>query len=235
MAQSLLGKIRTLVVGGAHTLLDKAIDMNSVSAIKQHVRDLEHAVEELEHSACMADGHVITVSQDIATLKIQIAECDNNINIILGDGDDVNDHSALPIQVRLEAFNRTLEDKHSELSAAKSTAVEINDAASALNAKKNEMVGQLGRLEAMERTAKAKSQGTAALKRAGDALSSATSVSVDDVAARLRQQANVEDQRFKRALQGVKASGDQDVALIKAKAALEERKKKLAAAVQTSS
>jgi len=37
--------------------MDKVIDLNSIGAVKQYVRDLEKALEDLEDASAAAAGH----------------------------------------------------------------------------------------------------------------------------------------------------------------------------------
>ncbi|MEK7566941.1 MAG: PspA/IM30 family protein, partial [Patescibacteria group bacterium] len=61
-------KFRDLGLASIHSLLDKAIDLNSVAVVKQHVRDLENALSELENGAAEAAGYVRTLNREAIEL-----------------------------------------------------------------------------------------------------------------------------------------------------------------------
>src|SRR3989344_5452236 len=101
---SLFEKIRTVVLANAHQLLDAAIDLNSVAAVKQHIRDLEGAIDQMEEAVIEANGNRTTVKRQLNDKRSQIAELNQNIDFIVGDGDESNDHLALPMEARLQGL-----------------------------------------------------------------------------------------------------------------------------------
>jgi len=91
-------KARIAALSAAHSLLDKVVDLNSIGAVKQYVRDLESALEDLEDATAAAAGHVKTVKRDAERLKAQIKELNQNIDFILSDNKPENDHLATPMK-----------------------------------------------------------------------------------------------------------------------------------------
>lgn len=225
----LFSKARTLVMGNLHALLDKAIDLNSVEAVKQHIRDLEEALEDLQDSAATAAGAVRTAQRETQALEAQMRELDRCIEILLSDDDATNDNQALPLQARLDGLTDRLTAKRSEFVAAQTAAAQLGDAAAQLRAKHASMVEQVNTLEAMERGAKAKEQAADAIRAAGRVAGNGTDASVDNIRERIQRRSDVSDEKFARAMGDLGAATGKDVALATAAARLAERKAALAA------
>ena len=225
----LLKKIRTAFLASAHRLVDLVIDLDSVEAVKQHVRDLEGAIGDLEDSAAISGGHRRTVGRDVETLGVRVEELDGNIDTLLRDSDDSNDHLALPLQARFDAMTAELETKRKELAVAEQTYGVISGAVSKLRAKHQQMVGQIRRLRAMESAAKAKEQAAEAMREAGEVAGGVAAISVDDVAKRIQARADVAEERLQRAMGDFTSTVDEDVALATASANMAERKARIAA------
>ncbi|MBI2552160.1 PspA/IM30 family protein [Candidatus Uhrbacteria bacterium] len=222
-------KIRTGVLAQAHKLADALIDLDSVAALKVHIRDLEEALEELQDAAAAEVGNVRTLEQAIVALDARVKELNSNIEFLLSDEDESNDHLATPLQAKLDMLSRELAAKREELTVARQTASQLSEAASNLKAKHASMVERVRSLESLERVAEAKDRAAEAIRSAGAAVAGSDGPSVDDVEARLRRKANVADARFTRAMGEFAGGVEQDVALAQAKAAIERRKAEIAA------
>ena len=111
----LFQKARMAALSSAHALLDKIIDLNSVGAVKQYVRDLENALEDLEDAAATEAGHVRTVQRDCIQLQSQMKELNQNIDFILSDNNPANDHLAKPLEARLIGLEQRTNAKDEEI------------------------------------------------------------------------------------------------------------------------
>jgi len=224
---SLLQKIRTAVLANAHDLIDKVIDLNSIGAVKQHIRDLEESIGQMTEAAIQAGGHRRTVERETAQLAAQVAELNTNIDFIITDGDEANDHLALPMEARLAALEEQQAAVEVELTTAVQVSQALDEALSTIKAKHQQMLAQLSRLEAMDRAAKAKEQAAETLEQVGAMDMEGAQASVDDVTARIQRRSDVADERFQRAMAGTAGAAEKDVALAKARARLAERKARL--------
>lgn len=225
---SLFQKARVAALSTAHALLDKIVDMNSIGAVKQYVRDLENALEDLEDAAAIAAGHVRTVQRDAETLRFQIKELNQNIDFILSDNNPANDHLAKPLEARLIGLEQRLTTKDDEMATGQKSAQALGEAVSALRARYQNMVEQMQRLEAMDRAARAKESAAQAMRQAGRLASAGGDVSIDAVADRIQRRADVADAKFERALGDMSSQVEKDVVLAQAEARLAQRKARLA-------
>jgi phage shock protein A len=224
----LFEKARIAALSAAHALLDKIVDLNSIGAVKQYVRDLESALEDLEDATAAATGHVRTVKRDAEQLKAQIKELNQNIDFILSDNKPENDHLATPMEARLIGLEQRLSTKDEEITTGQKTAQALSEATSTLRTRYQTMVQQVQRLEAMDRATKAKESAVSAIRQAGKITSAGSDVSVDAVADRIQRRADVADAKFEQAFGEMNNDVDKDVVIAQAQSRLEQRKARLA-------
>lgn len=224
----LFQKARIAALSAAHALMDKVIDLNSVGAVKQYVRDLENSLEDLEDASAAATGHVRTVQRDADQIRAQIKELNQNIDYILSDNKPENDHLATPLEARLIGLEQRISTKDEEIATGQKTSQALNEAVSTLRTRYQNMVQQIQRLEAMDRATKAKENAVEAIRQAGHIASTGSDVSVDAVADRIQRRADVADAKFDRALGEMNDQVQKDVVISQAQARLEARKARLA-------
>jgi phage shock protein A len=199
MATSLFQKIRLITLSNLHTVLNAVIDLNSIGAIEQYVRDLQAAHDTLDDQAAVSRSRVKTLPGEIASLHAKHAEADENINILLGDDDPSNDHLAAPLEAKLISLEQQLTLKQTELDATKVELAKYEEAASKIEMRKVEMEGRLEVLRQIDQSNKGKA-------RAEKLLSGVTvgdTPDVDDVERRLREKQAVTDNKLDRTLDRV--------------------------------
>jgi len=152
---SLFEKARIAALSAAHSLLDKVVDLNSIGAVKQYVRDLENALEDLEDATAIAAGHVRTLEREDEQINYQIKELNQNIDFILSDNKPDNDYLATPLEARLIGLEQRASTKVQEIEDGHKTARALSEAASTLRTRYHNMVQQVQRLEAMDMATKA--------------------------------------------------------------------------------
>jgi phage shock protein A len=224
----LFQKARIAALSSAHALLDKIVDMNSIGAVKQYVRDLENSLEDLEDAAATASGHLRSVQRDAIQIQSQIKELNQNIDFILSDSNLANDHLAKPLEARLIGLEQRINSKNEEIDSGQKTAQALNEAVSTLQARYQSTVEQLQRLEAMDTAAKAKENAVEAMRSVGRITSAGGNISVDAVADRIQRRADVADAKFEQAMGEMSGQVEKDVVLAQAEARLEQRKARLA-------
>ncbi|HTM68483.1 MAG TPA: PspA/IM30 family protein [Candidatus Binatia bacterium] len=207
---SIWQKIRTLTLGNLHELLDAAIDLNSVAACKQYVRDLEEAKDKMRDEAAAARGRLGQSQAAVATLEHQIETDTEGAQLLLDDGDDSNDGDAQKLMEGVVQKQELLETKKAQLATDKQVADALGDAVRKITSKHAEMVNNVRRLESLEQQTKAQEQATAALKQAGKIANSTDGVSVDNVEQRLRDRAAASSEKFKDAMADVSGGSVQE-------------------------
>jgi hypothetical protein len=227
---SIIEKVTLFLKSNVHDLLDKAIDWNSMGAVRQHVRDLQEAKDKVRNEAAVAKSRLAGEEKQVEHFATCISKCQKEIDLVLTDGDDSNDDLAVDIQKKLGKFTEQLEAKKTDALLAKQTADALGKASNALNSRFEEAVGNLRKLENLERTSKAKSDAAKAIKSANDiaAAASGGAAGFDSAESRLRDKAAVADAEFDDAMSQNASSSNDDIATIRAKQAVAARRAKLA-------
>jgi len=225
---SIFQKARIAALSAAHSLMDKVVDLNSIGAVKQYVRDLENALEDLEDASAAAAGHVRTVERESEQFRYQIKELNQNIDFILGDSKPENDHLATPLEARLIGLEQRMTSKTEEIDTGKKTAQALSEAVSTLRTRYQNMVQQVQRLEAMDQAAKAKENAVKAIRQAGQIASTGSDVSIDAVSDRIQRRSDVADARFQQVMGDMTGQVEKDIVIAQAQARIEARKARLA-------
>jgi phage shock protein A len=224
---SLFQKARIAALSTAHALMDKVVDLNSIGAVKQYVRDVENALEDLQDASATAAGHVRTVQRDTDQIRYQIKELNQNIDFILGDGKPENDHLATPLEARLIGLEQRLGTQEEEIITGQKTAQLLAEAVSTLQTRYQNMVQQVQRLEAMDKATRAKENAVQAIRQVGQIAATGSDVSIDAVADRIQRRSDVADARFERVMGDMNGQIEKDVVIAQAQARLEARKARL--------
>lgn len=199
---SLYQKARAFTLGNLHELLDKAIDVNSPAVLKQYVRDLEAAIEQLKTQAAVQAGGVRTLNREIGDLKQSIDLKTKAIKTRLTQpGIDTADATVRAWGLQVTNWQKELTQKETvELPEKQKVASSLDAAVAKLEAKHTEMVSNVRRLSSLAETTKAKSQAASALEHAGSLSSGADSISIDNLQQRIQAQADVADEKFDRSM-----------------------------------
>lgn len=225
MAVSILDKLRTLVMGGTHSILNAAIDWGSVPSLEQYARDLEKAIEELEEQVIIAEGSAVTARDNLVAIEAKLNEVQATIDFILTDGNDDNDHRAQPFSIRKIGLKGQRKEAEAEFEQYKSTVEDVSKVVIALNSKLEEVLAEISVLKGKKKTAAAKNKASKAIKMASQL--SKTAISVDNIGARITKESNIADARLKRALGSIHTDLKQDDLLQQAQADIEKRKAEL--------
>lgn len=225
---SLLQKVRVGLLTAAHGLVDAVIDMNSVGAVRQFIRDLEGSLDQLREATAEAIAYTRSLAREQSQLRAQIEELDGNIELILTDGNPDNDHLTTAMETKLMGLEARRDQLNEESMSADTTANQLQGAVAQLEARHTAMVNQLQQLQALDRASKARELAAATMTKASRAMSAGADASVDDVADKIRRRADVAGVKFEQAMGDLGNQVDKDVTLAEAKARIEARKAKLA-------
>jgi hypothetical protein len=226
---SLFEKIRVSGLALAHSLMDKAIDLNDVNVLRQYVRDMETSITQLEDESNGVSAEYIIAERNSRKLAGDVKELDSQINAILTDDDLTNDHLATTLQISLDRKNALLEAAEEEMELGHKTLQSYREVLSAMRAKRESMLSQLHNVESMKRRAAAQERASATMEAAHRVTSSGPDASVDSIAHNVEKEMVQAGLRFNSAAQKLSSTIDSDPALASAKAKIAERKAKLAA------
>lgn len=187
-----LQKLRAVTLGAAHDLLDKEVDMNSPSMIRQLVRDLEAAIGKMNTEAAIQIGQVRTLNREHGDLVAKInADTEEVKKLLTTKPDLARAHAALIV-----ANKQHLAQMETDILNQQKIADDITLAVSKLTAKHDVMVSRVRELERIDRDSKAKESAASALNSAGSLVGSVSSQSIDDVEDRMRRRNDIASAKF---------------------------------------
>lgn len=85
---TLMDKVRTLISANLHSMVDKALQSNSVAVMDEYIRQAEDNLEKLEDSAATVGGEVKTLKRKADEYTAQAAKLDRDIDALLQQGRD---------------------------------------------------------------------------------------------------------------------------------------------------
>ena len=227
----LLEKFRLGSLAALHALANKTIDLNSIGAVRQQVRDLENNIKDLKNDLAEADGHAVTARDDRDALTEKAADLQRDIDTLLLDEDDSNDSSALILQRELNDLRGEITAAQEETEASALAAKELREAVVLNDSQLASFKSQLSQLSSLHRTARSKARSASTLVKAKELLGDGVDSGIDSIARQIRESANVADAKFAQAVSDVHSEASQDVAISQASADLARRKKELAARI----
>ncbi len=192
-----LAKLRVVTLGSVHDLLDRAIDLNSPSVIRQYTRDLEDALDRMKSEAAVQAGTVRTLQREKGELEGRIKTTEVTIQHLVQAG---HEDLARPKAADLVRMRAKFAGADENIEHAKKASVDIDVAVSNLEGKHAAMVDRVRQLEQLDRDTKAKNSAASALAAAGRLIQGGADISVDDVQQRMARNNDVAQERFTRAL-----------------------------------
>lgn len=194
---SFLAKLRVVTLGNVHDLLDKAIDMNSSSVIRQYTRDLEDALDRMKNEAAVQAGTVRTLQREKVELEGRIKTTEATIRNLMDSGHQDLARPKAADLVRMRARFGTYDG---DIATAVKSSHDIDVAVANLEAKHASMVDRVRELERLDRDTKARNSAATTLAAAGRLVKGGADISVDDVESRMRRGNDVAQERFSRAM-----------------------------------
>jgi len=215
---SLFEKLRIVTLGNLHDLLDKTIDLNSPSALRQYVRDLEEATNKLNTEAAVQTGQLRTMTREHDDLVSKIEQQKAVVAQLLKSTEPNAAELARGKAQLILTEQKQVDSLSQNLVTQKKTADDLAGAVIRLQNKHNEMVARVRELERIDRDSKAKEQAAHAIQNAGSILGTADTNSVDDLQERMLRRNDVANASFDQAMSSVQAepetnSGDVDALL----------------------
>lgn len=224
---SLYDKVSALFMGNLHALVDKAIDMNSIPVVKQHIRQLENARNDIASQTAIQTGRVNSLRSEIGRIEQELKVANDNIDLLLGDSDPTNDARAVTIQLRVNGLKQKIAGRTEDLKVAEQTATAMNQALKKIKDRHKTMVDQIASLESLERQAAAKESAAKALKQVGGLANTGDGVSIDNVEQRLRDRSAAADAILNQQLDSIAENSDETEELARAKRDIEDRRNAL--------
>jgi phage shock protein A len=192
-----------MVKAKSHDLLNKEIDWNNPSMLRQFARDLESETENLQNQAATQAGLVRTLTRQRDNLKAQ-----EEAALANGKAGKLENNTAkmTTAAALLATIRPQLASKEQDLAAQIASSASLDMAVSKLKAKSQQVIAQVHTLESIDATSHAKANAAQAMAHAASILQTGADIDVDNIAEHIRSQADVNDVKFERAM------GDLDAA-----------------------
>lgn len=205
-------KLRTVTLGTVHDLLDKAIDLNSPSALRQHVRDIEHALDKMRDDAAMQAGHLRTLDREVGDARSRVSTDKAVIEKILAGQSPVKEELARAKAIAVVRLDKQAADLEGQAQLHRQNSAAVDQAVADLAARHEESLARLRELERLDRDSKAKEQAANSLRSAEAMLTGGAGVAVDDIERTVRARNDVANEAFQRALGSVSPTVDEGTA-----------------------
>lgn len=207
----IFAKARAFTLGNMHDLLDKAIDLNSPAVLKQYVRDLETAIEQLKTEAAVQAGGLRTLNREIgdlqnnitgktAAIHVRLASLAKPVNDQGQAGTATMDPTVRSWGAQVVAWQKELDAKKAQLPAQQKVVTDLDGAVAKLDAKHTEAVSNVRSLESRAHMTEAKNKSVKALEQTASLTSSVDAGSIDNLQAKVAAAADVADEKFDRAM-----------------------------------
>jgi phage shock protein A len=199
---SLFSKVRTITLSSMHGVLDKAIDMNSIGAVEQHIRDLEDARKDLEGTLAESRFDLKTKQNNLTTHRASATSLGTNIRTLLASNGGApapqQTASAKTLAANLATMRALVATEEQQIADAQSVVNRMTQAVAQVNVKETEMKTQLGTLRGQVAASKAKSKAAGALDAVGSAVEAGGSI--DGLTEKIGRENARSDAAFERAL-----------------------------------
>lgn len=207
---SFLHQIRTLTLGTAHDLLDKAIDLNSPTMLRQYCRDLEDAVGKMNSELAIQNGQVITLTRQKSDLEAAIAKDKQTIAALLASS-SVNATGLARSRGELVLQNqKRLDALAADLVSQQDTVQKLTTVVHNLQGKYELMLSRVHELERLDRDSKAKESAATALNAAASLANGPSVASIDNVEERIRARNDVASAKFDQSMGSIPSDSDVD-------------------------
>jgi len=220
--ETIFSKIRTLTLSNIHSILDKAIDMNSIPAMEQHIRDLTAARKDLEGQLAEARYTLTTKTSLMNNHKAKIAELTENATLLAnannGNPTEAQMSSARQMASTIIQLNETLAEDEAAISDAKTMVTGLEDAVSKVTANETLYKSNINKLQSQANAAAAKTKAANAMEAAGNAVQAGGNL--DGISDKIGREAARADDAFNRALGNVPSSQPDELSSLKADALL---------------
>jgi len=150
---SLLEKVQTLISANLHSIVDKALQSNSLAVVDQYIRQVEDSLEDLEDAVATVGGQLKTLQRKHQEYEGKARELDRNIDVLLAEG---REELAIAAQSKLNSTRRLVESYQEQVERQQTECDKLQDARIKLEAKLTAMKQEREELAALLELAKSK-------------------------------------------------------------------------------
>lgn len=223
MAPSLVDKVNTLINANLHSIVDRALQQNSVAVMDEYIRQAERNLEALEEQAATVGGTVRTLKRKQEEFASAAEKLDRDIDTLVLKGK--NDLAAAA-QTELNSKQQLAQDYFTQWQQQDTQYQAMLNMRVKLEARLTSIRQQREQLRSLIELAEAKQIATKTIKSL-DSLAGAGDKEISSLADSVRARLDEEDARLDLATRNVSEEIEEAVGGSEVERQLEERRRRL--------
>jgi phage shock protein A len=223
MAQSLFEKINTLITANLHSMVDRALEANSVQVMDEYIRQSERNLDSLEDSVATIGGTVKTLKRKYDEFAAAAEKLDRDIDLLLTKG---KNELAAAAQADYNTKQQLAQEYYEQWQQQEEQYRKMMDMKLKLEAKLTTIKQEREQVKALLELAEAKRVTTRTIKSLDD-LAGVGDEDVSRVADAIRARLDREDAKMEMATSRLAEQIDEAVGYSEVESQLEERRKRL--------
>lgn len=220
---SFVEKVKTLISANLHSIVDSALEANSVKVMDEYIRQAEKNLEALEDSAATIGGNVKTMKRKYEELASAAEKLDRDIDALLLKG---KDDLAAAAQSELNTKQQLAQEYYEQWQEQEKQYQMLLTMRRQLEGKMNAIKQEREQLRALIELAEAKKVATKTIKGL-DGLANIGDEQINSLAQKIRNNLDREDARLEMATQNLSDQIEEAVGSSEVDMQLEERRKRL--------
>jgi phage shock protein A len=162
---TLLEKAQTLISANLHSILDRALEANSLAVLDEYIRQAQDNLDDLEDAAATVGGQVKTLKRKTDEFEKRAQKLDSDIDMLLQRG---KEDLAMAAQRKLNNVQAMSQEYREQWERQQKEYQMLLDARLKLEAKLTEIRQEREQLQALLELAKAKEMTTKSLRSLDD-------------------------------------------------------------------
>jgi phage shock protein A len=223
MAPSLIDKVNTLVNANLHSIVDRALQQNSVAVMDEYIRQAEKNLEALEDSAATVGGTVRTLKRKYDEFSAAAEKLDRDIDTLILKG---KNDLAGAAQAELNSKQQLAQDYYEQWQTQETQYQAMLNMRVKLEARLTTIRNEREQLRSLIELAEAKRVATKTIKSLDD-LAAVGDKEVSSLADSVRARLDEEDARLDMATRNISMEIDDAVRGGEIERQLEERRRRL--------
>lgn len=220
---SFFEKVNTLISANLHSLVDRALESNSVKVMDEYIRQVERNLEALEDSAATVGGTVRTLKRKYEEFASQAEKLDRDIDTLIIKG---KSDLAAAAQAELNTKQQLAQEYFEQYQQQEAQYNKMLQMRIKLESKLTSVKQEREQVRALMELAEAKKQTLKTVKSLDDVVSMGDS-DVNRIAEQIRSRIDQEDARLEMATMSMSDQIDEAVSGGEIERQLEERRRRL--------
>jgi phage shock protein A len=220
---SLIEKVQTLISANLHSIVDRALEQNSVAVMDEYIRQSEKNLEALEDSAATVGGTVKTLKRKYEEFASAAEKLDRDIDTLILKG---KDDLAAAAQLELNTKQQLAQEYYEQWQEQERQYQTMLDMRLKLEARLTSIRQEREHLRALIELTEAKKVTTKTIKSL-DSLATVSDKEVSNLADAIRGRLDTEDARLEMATRNISEQIEEVVKSGEVERQLDERRKRL--------